>query len=39
MSSQEVVDYVLVKLKDPEKRKQPAIICEEVRLPAGFTLF
>ncbi|GFR94981.1 protein phosphatase 1G, partial [Elysia marginata] len=30
MSSQEVVDYVLMKLKDPEKRKQPAIICEEM---------
>ncbi|RUS92197.1 hypothetical protein EGW08_000050 [Elysia chlorotica] len=30
MSSQEVVDYVLLKLKDPEKRKQPSIICEEM---------
>ncbi|GFO05299.1 protein phosphatase 1g [Plakobranchus ocellatus] len=30
MSSQEVVDYVLVKLRDPEKKKQPAVICEEM---------
>lgn len=30
MSSQEVVDYVLGKLKDPKKRKQPSIICEEM---------
>nr|KAI8750109.1 protein phosphatase 1G-like [Biomphalaria glabrata] len=30
MSSQEVVDYVLEKLKDPEKRQKPSLICEEL---------
>ncbi|KAH9523447.1 hypothetical protein Btru_040038 [Bulinus truncatus] len=30
MSSQEVVDYVLEKLKDPEKRLKPSLICEEL---------
>ena len=32
MSSQEVVDYVSQKLKDPEKRKKPSLVCEEVRI-------
>ncbi|CAL1538625.1 unnamed protein product [Lymnaea stagnalis] len=30
LSSQEVVDYVLDKLKDPEKQKKPSLICEEL---------
>lgn len=30
LSSQDVVDYILEKLKDPEKRKKPSLICEEV---------
>ncbi|XP_059149424.1 probable protein phosphatase CG10417 isoform X2 [Physella acuta] len=30
LSSQDVVDYILEKLKDPEKRKKPSLICEEL---------
>ncbi|OWF55553.1 probable protein phosphatase CG10417 [Mizuhopecten yessoensis] len=30
MTSQEVVDFVSERLKDPEKKKKPSVICEEI---------
>lgn len=30
MSSQEVVDFIREKLKDPEKRKRPSLVCEQI---------
>lgn len=36
MSSQEVVDFVIEKLKDDEKCKKPSIICEEVSCKLKF---